>query len=48
MFDLVISDYNGDKKLWNKGLKIMADIKDKLNISSIVKEYERIFDSHIF
>lgn len=48
MFDLVISDYNGDKKLWNKGLKIMADVKDKLNISSIVKEYERIFDSYSF
>ena len=44
MFDLVIADYNSDKILWNKGLKIMAEIKNKLDISSIIKDYELLFN----
>lgn len=39
MFNLVINDYNGNKELWNKGLKIMKEVKKKLDINNIIKKY---------
>ena len=46
MFDIVINDYNGDKILWNKGLKMMQNIKAKLDIQTIIKEYEKLIQSY--
>ena len=43
MFQTVINDYNGNKKLWNKGLGIMKDVKSKLCLSNIINEYFEIF-----
>ena len=43
MFNLVINDFNGDKKLWNKGLEIMKKIKKDLSIKNICKKYLTIF-----
>lgn len=39
MFNLVIQDYNSDKKLWNYGLELMKPIKDKLDLKNIIKDY---------
>jgi lipopolysaccharide biosynthesis glycosyltransferase len=43
MFNIVINDFNGDKNLWNKGLKIMKKIKEDLSIETISKKYLEIF-----
>lgn len=39
MFYKVIKDFNTDKELWNKGLEIMKNLKEKLNIETIKKNY---------
>ena len=44
MINLVIKDYNGEKVLWNKGLQIMSEIKNKLNIKNIIKKYLIMFN----
>lgn len=44
MFNLVIQDYNSDKKLWNRGLELMKPIKDKLDLKNIIKNYVSMID----
>ena len=39
MFKLAINDYNNGKKLWNKGLRIMSEVKQKLSIENIAGDY---------
>jgi hypothetical protein len=39
MFKIIINDYNTDKKLWNKGLKIMKIVKKNLSIDKIILKY---------
>lgn len=39
MFNLVIEDFNDKKELWNKGLKIMKEVKEKLSLDNVVKDY---------
>ena len=39
MFNLVIEDFNDKKELWNKGLKIMKEAKEKLSLDNVVKDY---------
>ena len=45
MIDLVIKDYNSDKKLWNEGLKIMSHVKQKLSIKQIIKKYTDMIET---
>lgn len=45
MFDIVIKDYYGDKKLWNYGLSIMEDIKNKLSLKNIKNYYLDMFEN---
>jgi UDP-glucuronate 4-epimerase len=47
MFDTVIQDYNTDKKLWNYGLTIMKNIKQKLDLNNIINEYYNIIKKYI-
>tara|TARA_Y100000389_G_scaffold204928_1_gene260918 strand:- start:11783 stop:12757 length:975 start_codon:yes stop_codon:yes gene_type:complete len=42
MFDLVVKDFNEDKVLWNKGLKIMEEVKIHLSMKNIIQDYESI------
>jgi len=44
MFNLIIEDYYDEKILWNKGLEIMKEVKNKLHINEIIKNYVDIFD----
>lgn len=45
MIELVIEDFNGEKTLWNEGLKIMIEIRNKLDINTIINDYIHIIDS---
>jgi hypothetical protein len=47
MFELVINDYNGDKTLWNKGLEIMKNVKNRLSIDNIKNDYENIINKYV-
>jgi len=44
MFQIVINDYNNNKILWNKGLKILKDIKAKLALDTIINEYTKLIN----
>ena len=43
MFNIIITDYNSNKILWNKGLKIMEDVKKKLNLNNVINGYINMF-----
>lgn len=43
MFELVIHDFNTNKILWNKGLDILKNIKFRLGLNNIIKEYIILF-----
>ena len=45
MFQLVINDYNKDKVLWNKGLTILKNIKDKLALDTVINDYIRLLNT---
>jgi len=47
MFELVIDDYNTDKILWNKGLEIMKEVKNKLSLESIMNDYNRLINKYL-
>jgi hypothetical protein len=46
MFDLIIEDYNNEKKLWNFGLSLMNQVKHKLSINNITNEYINMFNKY--
>ena len=46
LFNIVIKDYYSDKILWNKGLQIMQEIKNKLNINNIKEDYIKLFEKY--
>lgn len=39
MFDLIITDYFDEKKLWKLGLEIMKQVKNKTSLSEIINNY---------
>jgi len=46
MFNTVLNDYYGSKILWNRGLEIMQQVKEKLHITNILKQYENLCDMY--
>lgn len=46
-FQKVIDDYQGDKILWEKGLKMMKEVKRKLSIREIVLKYKNLIKDYL-
>lgn len=44
MFNLIKMDYDTGKVLWNKGLSIMKDIKQSLNIQTVITDYVQLIN----
>lgn len=44
MFRLAIKDYEGDQILWEKGLSMMKEVKQKLSLHNIASEYENFLN----
>lgn len=42
MFQLVTNDFYSEKKLWNKGLSILKEVREKLDVNFIAKKYKNI------
>ena len=46
MINVVIEDYNNGKHLWNKGLEMMSEVKEKLSLETIASQYEELINNY--